>query len=229
MQRALPKIKFIIAGDFLQLLPVKDRLKNCDYKDSLALKQLCDENQLILTKCRRSDDTLFNMLLPENINNITKSTFGNKFTDRHISCTNATRIKVNRRMMDQVVKQKKKKPLRLEKLFYDKNSQDVELLPGMPIIARINEKKLNIFNNELFTIKTITKDDIIVYDEEQEITIPIKQFQRLFYVAYCITVYKSQGSTFDYGYSIHEFNKFDERLKYVALSRSSNIKHINIV
>ena len=119
--------------------------------------------------------------------------------------------------------------MRLEKLFYDKNSQDVELLPGMPIIARINEKKLNIFNNELCTIKTITKDDIIVYDEEQEITIPINQFQRLFNIAYCITFYKSQGSTFDYSYSIHEFNRFDERLKYVALSRSSNIKHINIV
>ena len=106
--------------------------------------------------------------------------------------------------------------MRLEKLLYDKNSQDVELLPGMPIIARINEKKSNIFNNELFTIKTITKDDIIVYDEEQEITIPINQFQRL-------TVYKSKGSAFDYGDSIHEFNRFDERLKYVALSRSSNI------
>ena len=109
---------------------------------------------------------LFNMLLPENIHNITKATFENKFTDRHISFTNATRIKVNHRMMQQVVKQKKKKPLRLEKLFYDKNSQNVELLPGMPIIARINEKKLDIFNNELFTIKTITKQDIIVYDED---------------------------------------------------------------
>ena len=112
-------------------------------------------------------------------------------------------------MMEQVVKQNKKKPLRLDKLFYDKNSQDVELLPGMPIIARIIEKKLDIFNNELFTIKTITKDDIIVYDEEQEITIPIKQFQRLLYVAYCRTVYKSQDSTCDYGYSIHEFNRFE--------------------
>ena len=48
------------------------------------------------------------MLLPENIHNITKSTFENEFTERHISFTNATRIKVNRRMMEQVVKQKKK-------------------------------------------------------------------------------------------------------------------------
>ena len=48
------------------------------------------------------------MLLPENIWKIKKSTFENKFTDRHISFTNATRIKVNHRMMQQVVTQKKR-------------------------------------------------------------------------------------------------------------------------
>ena len=119
--------------------------------------------------------------------------------------------------------------MRLEKLFYDTNNQDVELLPGMPIIARVNEKKLDILNNELFTIKTINQEDIIVYDEEKEITVPIHYVQRLFNIAYCITVYKSQGSTFDHGYTKHEFDRFYERLNYVALSRSSNIKHINIV
>ena len=100
----------------------------------------------------------------------------------------------------------------IKKLFYDKNSQAVELLPGMPIIARINENKLDFFNIEQFTIKTITNEDIIVYDEEKDTTLPITKFQRLFNVACCITVYKSQGSTFDHSYSIHEFN-FDEILK----------------
>ena len=61
----MPEIKFIIAGDFSQLLPVKDRIEGCNYKDSLALHELCDGNRLQLTKCRRSDATLFNMLLPE--------------------------------------------------------------------------------------------------------------------------------------------------------------------
>ena len=62
IKRANPNIKFIIAGDIEQLLPVKDREKNCYYKNNLALQELCDGNKLILTKCRRSDDTLFNML-----------------------------------------------------------------------------------------------------------------------------------------------------------------------
>ena len=52
--------------------------------------------------------------------------------------------------------------------------------------------KLHICNNELFPIKTITKGDIMVYDDEKEITIPINKCQRLTNVAYCIPVYKSQ-------------------------------------
>ena len=73
--RMRPDIKFIIAGDFAQLLPVKDRIEDCNYKDSQALHELCDGNRIQLTKCRRSDATLFNMLLPENIKKIKKIRF----------------------------------------------------------------------------------------------------------------------------------------------------------
>ena len=59
--------------------------------------------------------------------------------------------------------------------------------------------------------------------------IPIKDFQRLFYVAYCITVHKSQGETYNEPYTIHEFERFDGRLKYVALSRATDFRLINIL
>ena len=144
LKRAIPEIKYIIAGDFNQLLPVKDRLENCDYSNSRALWELCDGNKLTLTKCRRSDDRLFNMLLPQNINKINKSTFGNKFTDRHIAYTNEKRKQINKQMMDIYVKRRKQKPLELPKLKYDKNSQDMRLLPGMPVIARVNNKSFDI-------------------------------------------------------------------------------------
>ena len=39
LKRMRPDIKFIIAGDFAQLLPVKDRIENCNYKNSLALNE----------------------------------------------------------------------------------------------------------------------------------------------------------------------------------------------
>ena len=58
-------------------------------------------------------------------------------------------------MMDQTIKAKKVRALELKKLYYDPNSQDVKLCAGMPVIARKNDKKLNIYNNETFTIKEI--------------------------------------------------------------------------
>jgi len=101
----------------------------------------------------------------------------------------------------------------------------------MPVIARKNNKELNIFNNETFTIKAIKqKDDVIVVvDEGREQEVPIAEFTKMFNVAFCITTHKSQGATFDEPYTIHEFDQFDKRLKYVALSRATDINLINIV
>jgi hypothetical protein len=231
LKRMCPKIKFIIAGDFDQLLPVKDRIEGCNYKDSMALHELCDGNRLELTKCRRSDATLFNMLRPQNINNIKRKDFKNKMTNRHISFTNKKRIEINKFKMDETIRNKKIKALELEKLYYDPNSQDVRLCAGMPVIARKNCKELHIYNNETFTIKEIKRkeDEIVVEDEGRERTVPIPEFTKIFNVAYCITVHKSQGQTFDEPYTIHEFNQFDERLKYVALSRATDINLINII
>jgi ATP-dependent exoDNAse (exonuclease V) alpha subunit len=225
-----PDIKCIIAGDFAQLLPVKDRVEGCDYKNSLALNELCDGNRLELTKCRRSDATLFNMLLPENINNIQKSSFQNKMTKRHICFTNEKRIQINKLMMDQEIKRKKAKALELPGLSYDQNSQDVRLCAGMPVISRKNNKELNIFNNETFTIKQIRQkeDVIIVEDEGKEQSVPIPIFTKMFNVAFCITTHKSQGQTFDHNYQIHEWHMMDARLKYVALSRATDKKFIHL-
>ena len=96
---------------------------------------------------------------------------------------------------------------------------------------RKNSKQLHIYNNETFTIKQIkhTEKEILVEDEGRERTVPISEFTKIFNVAFCITCHRAQGATFDEPYSIHEFNQFDERLKYVALSRATDINLINII
>ena len=135
-------------------------------------------------------------------------------------------------MMNNFIKKKRgQKPLELEKLPYDDNSQDVRLLSGMPIIARTNDKSYDICKNDQFTIKQIQHKTgiIIVEDDEQTLKIPFTDFQRLFRVGFCITIHASQGSTFDFPYTLHDFRKFDRRLKYVALSRSTKIEHINVI
>ena len=231
LKRMRPDIKFIIAGDFAQLLPVKDRIVNCNYKESQALHELCDGNRLQLTKCRRSDSTLFNMLLPENINKIKKTSFKNKTTLINICFTNKKRIEINKIKMDEEIRRKKCKALVLEALDYDPNSQDVRLCAGMPIISRRNNRDLGIYNNETFTIKEIRRNDdvIIIFDEDREHPIPIVEFTKMFNVAYCITTHRAQGATFDEPYTIYEWELFDERLRYVALSRATDANLINII
>ena len=152
-------------------------------------------------------------------------------TNRHIAFTNKKRIAINKMEMDKMIKQKKVKALELEGLSYDPNSQDVRLCTGMPVIARKNNKELNIFNNETFIIKSIKLKEniIVVYDEGREQEVPIPEFTKMFNVAYCITCHRAQGQTIDEPYTIHEFEQFDARLKYVALSRATDINLINIV
>jgi ATP-dependent exoDNAse (exonuclease V) alpha subunit len=104
----------------------------------------------------------------------------------------------------------------------------------MPVIARRHAKQYDTVNNETFIISQIDfKNEIITVTDncEKFVDVPVKDFQKMFYPAFAITIYKSQGSTFDYPYTIHEFNhpRFDRRLKYVAMSRATNFENINII
>jgi hypothetical protein len=64
-------IKFIISGDYNQLKPVNDRISiYTDYANSPCLFELADYNKLELTKCRRADDTLYNLIKFDNIPNV---------------------------------------------------------------------------------------------------------------------------------------------------------------
>ena len=235
--RAFPSIKFIMSGDFNQLEPVNDRVKNCDYKNSIALHELSDGNRIQLTKCRRADDTLFNMIKPENIPNIDKKKFGSNFSERHIVFTNKKRIDINAQIMEADYNKKKTKARKepnniiLPALDYDPNSQKMRIMAGTPIIARKNNIKIGIANNETFEVKAIKKKQnvITIFDDEREMDIAVKDFNTMFYPAFAITTHKSQGMTFDYPYTIHEWDKMTTPMKYVALSRSTNLKNINII
>ena len=105
----------------------------------------------------------------------------------------------------------------------------MQLLTGMPVIARVNNKFAGIFNSEHFVIKHTTATEIKANGGERKIALPQADFQRTFYVAYAMTVCKSQGSTFDRSYAIHEWEKFSHRLKYVSLSRAVSSDLINII
>ena len=119
--------------------------------------------------------------------------------------------------------------MELKALPYDANSQDVQLLVNTPVICRVTCTKLNICNNETCTITHIDTQEITLTNEHNEVTIQTKDFQRLFYVAYAITIHKSQENTINHPYTIHEWHKLDRRLRNVASSRSTCKHYINII
>jgi hypothetical protein len=240
LKRVRPTLKFIVAGDFSQLLPVNDRLE-CDYKESPALHELCSGQRLQLSKCRRADDTLFKLTDPNNIHNLTKSDFNqskDEYYSKSLCFTNNKRKQINTIMMNKYIdmktqeaKQKKKAPptpVILKCKEGDEMGQDVKLLKGMPIIARKTTEKYDIMNNETFNIYDINKETFKIIVHQSPIEISIKEFQELFNVAFCMTVFKSQGQTFNENYSIFEWERFDKRMKYVSLSRATDKKYIHI-
>jgi ATP-dependent exoDNAse (exonuclease V) alpha subunit len=100
----------------------------------------------------------------------------------------------------------------------------------MPIMAYKTNNKMNIVNNERFVIDTVI-DGVIYYsnDMKKNLQIKVADFQSFFYIAYATTIHKSQACTFNFSYTIHEWEKLDTRLKYVALSRATKKDKINIM
>ncbi len=72
--KRLKQCKLIISGDFNHSDVIND-VQKYDYKSTCIIQELCDNNNLQLTKYRRSDDKLFNLIKFDNIPNLTPDNF----------------------------------------------------------------------------------------------------------------------------------------------------------
>lgn len=221
-----PSINFIIAGDERQIPPPCDRVK-FEYKDSLVFQELCCNNRVELTKCRRSDDALFNLSL--DVDKIDITQLGHKIYPISISYTNKKRIEINGEYMKRY-SQVSKWVLDITKLPWDKNSQDMKIYEGLPLIARVNASRYEIANNETFKVvgKTDT-NDIKISDGVSTKIIPLKEIARYFHPAYCMTCHRVQGTTIDQPFTIFEWGRMDTKLRYTALTRGTKKEYVNIL
>lgn len=229
IKRALPHINFVISGDFGQLPPVNDSWVG-DYENSEALWFLCDGNRLQLTEFRRGDKELF--LLCRDVENVDVDNF--KPTEKtylNLAYTHRTRIRVNNECMERYLTENNKPFTLIERDIKNEKTQDVKLCVGMPVIAHTTDKKKCILNSQKFIIKQIKNGKLTLIDEDREIEIDIKMFHKYFYLGFCITIHASQGETFTQPYTIYDWNfkHFCHKAKYVALSRATSIKNIQIV
>jgi len=163
---------------------------------------------------------------------LTQDNFNDKDADVNICWTNAKRKQINEKYMNAAWKKAKTKNyIKLEKLAYDDNSQDVTLVSKTPVIAKVNNSKLSIINNERYTVKKVNNDtrELTIKNDRNEIVRGADEFQKLFRIGYAFTTHSSQGMSIDKPYTIHEFNRMSKKLKYVALSRSTKHEYINIM
>jgi hypothetical protein len=218
-----PNVKVIMVGDFRQLPVVNDRIRG-DYSKSLALKEICDYNQVALSKCRRSDVKLFE--ISQDVEAIEKTDFGSKKTYKNICFTNVTRRFINNECMNRYANLKRK---------YIKVG-GLKISEGMPIICKHTIDKYELINNEFFTVDKV--DSVAVWlkrvkiDEDEEddvIEFGHKFFLETFELAFCITVHCSQGLSIDEAYSIWEWEKFSKKMKYTAITRARRYNDINLI
>ena len=212
-----PNVKVVMVGDFRQLPVVNDRIKG-DYSKSLALKEICDYNQVALSKCRRSDVRLFE--ISQDVEAIEKSDFGSKKTYKNICFTNATRRFINNECMNRYANLKRK---------YVKIGS-LKISEGMPIICKKTIDKHELINNEFFTVDKV--DSMAVWlkrDENEVIEFGHKFFLETFELAFAITVHCSQGLSIDEAFSIWEWEKFSKKMKYTAITRARRYNHINLI
>ena len=111
-----------------------DRILNGDYEGSPVVFELTSGNRINLSKCRRSDDKIFNKTLPQNIKKINPKDFGKMLCKTNLCFTNERRKNVNDFSMKRF--SKNKHHVKVEKLVYDENSQNVKIYKGLPIISR---------------------------------------------------------------------------------------------
>ena len=85
----------------------------------------------------------------------------------------------------------------------------------------------------MFQVLKVSEDKLTIsitsLDSKIKIDIPTSKFNIYFTCAYCITTHCSQGMTISENITIHEFSKFDDTMKYVAISRCKSVSQLNFL
>jgi hypothetical protein len=218
--------KFILSGDYGQLPAVEEKIYDVEASDVFA--ELCDGQKMELTKnWRAMNDPEFALFVDDLIKvregkPINYGNYGAKECRRSLAWTNKTRKTINTMWMMREAQSKEHFLIEKYKVFV-----------GLPIIANETrtiknkeKEEFEIKNNEEFTVTAVNNKKISISNDRIAFTIEHKEF-KYFDLAYCITVHKSQGSTYDFEYTIYEYSRFDKKLLYTAMSRSTQKGNIN--
>ena len=215
--------KFILIGDFHQL----DSIESIHYEviNSEVFADICDGQILELTtNWRAQNDPEFgefiqDLRIVKDGDKPDYKTYGKIECRKSLCWTNKTRKLINNKWMLEESKNKK---------FIVVNN--IKVFVGLPIICKktMTVDKQELKNNEEFEVINI--DDKTIEIKNNRLTCMIKHdLFKHFDMAYCITTHVSQGSTYDFPFSIYEYRYFNKKLLYTAMSISTQKSNINFI
>jgi hypothetical protein len=99
---------------------------------------------------------------------------------------------------------------------------------GMPVASTNNLKTLKIMNGQRFRIQSVTKQFVILKDEENKYQVPPADFSKKgnFTDGFCDSVFRYQGRTVREPYNIYDVKRMSLQDFYVVLSRFTTVDHI---
>ena len=151
-----------------------------------------------------------------------------------ICYTNRRRKEWNSEMMKYHIQEVKKRKMSdftiVPANSYDENSQEIYLYEALPLIACKNNFVLGFCNGEQFKLVKENESSVdLVCEDNREVTVPMDIFQKSFYPGYAMTSHKSQGKTIREQYLVFEWDRMDNRGRYVSCSRAQSRDDVFII
>jgi hypothetical protein len=258
LKRAKPSLKVVVMGDWDQLKGVEQLAVPCDYSQHASLKEICACNLVVLTKQYRTDDPKQIEVLDRircgeqadmtdyyNISEGSSCERGVAWSNYAVELVNALH------MMAQ-------KPSDALHIPEDAASGAPEawLYVGLPVAGAqtmklrqeddvppaeteedAERRRWRLYNQQTGVVTAVDADArtfTVKYDYHKdfhfgrEFTWSVDEFSACFTVAYCITVHKAQGQTWDEAYAIYEWERMNRRLLYTATSRATHSRHVHL-
>ena len=242
-------IIFILIGDFRQLPPVKDPLlAGGDWFNHSTTKYLANYNRIELTKMKRYDIKLWNLLediWEGDIGKYKKDTemFLRKQSGRtieelveskNITYCNKTRKHINHIVEEHIC------PNEFNLIEYDgdknKYNQNIKIFKGAKLIMYYTTKCKSLKKNEEVEVVDFGNNWIKLTNNNDVKDLIIKwktnkDFHKKFLLGYATTIHKSQGDTIDNMVNIFDIDLIkdwllDKRALYTALSRAKQLSNI---
>lgn len=114
-----------------------------------------------------------------------------------------------------------------------KGFQNMHVYEGLPIRCKKNHKvgDVQLVNGDTFIVQSYDDKFITVIRDYDNANVNIpnnKEFPYSYFPNYASTIHSAQGQTFSEPYCLHEMDRYDERLLYVALSRTTELSNIYV-